>query len=188
MLSTLNDIKQGLVIVYRDEPFLVMKAKFVRMQQRKPVMQTKLKNLINGKVLEYNFKPGDKVQEADISRKKVNYLYKDKNDFYFMDNETFEQFSLSENQIGENAKFLKESSEVTLLFFNNNPVALELPAKMNFKVIEAPEGTRGDSAQGRVCKTVKIETGHEINVPLFIKPGDTIRINTETGEYVERVS
>ena len=188
MLSTLNDIKQGLIIVYDNDPYLVMKSQFVRMQMRKPVMQTKLKNLINGKVVEYSFKPGDKVEEADVLKKKVNYLYKDENNFYFMDNESFEQLSLSADVIGENEKFLKEGSEVQLLFFNNNPVSLSLPPKMTFTVAEAQDGVKGDTAQGRVTKTAKIETGHEVQVPLFVKTGDTIRVNTETGEYVERVS
>lgn len=188
MISTLNDIKIGLNIIYKEEPHTVLVANFVRMQQRKPVMQTKLKNLISGKVLEVTFKPGDKVEEADLTRSKANFLYTDDSGSHFMDNTTYEQFTLEKVVIGEKGKFLKEGTEVTILNFNNKPVNLDLPIKMDFKVVAAPPGVRGDSAQGRVTKEVEIETGYKLQVPLFIKDNDIIKINTDTGEYVERVS
>ena len=188
MISSLNDIKQGLAINYNNEPYLVMESNFVRMQQRKPVMQTKLKNLISGKVLEYSFKAGEKVEEADLVRKKVNYLYKSGEEYNFMDNDSYEQFSLSSEQIGKKGFYLKDGTEVTLLFFNEVPINLEIPPKMNFKVTSAPPGVKGDSAQGRVNKLAILENGMEIGVPLFVKENDIIKINTETGEYVERVS
>lgn len=188
ILGSLNDIKQGLTIIFNNEPCKVVEARFVRMQQRKPVMQTKLKNLITGKVIEYNFKPGEKVETGDLSYKKVNFLYLAGNDYFFMDNDTYEQIPFSKQQLADKVNFLKEGVEVNLFSFNEQPIGIELPPKMDFKIITAPEGTRGDSAQGRVTKTAEIETGYEVNVPLFVKQGDIIRINTETGEYVERVS
>ncbi|OGY46823.1 MAG: elongation factor P [Candidatus Buchananbacteria bacterium RIFCSPHIGHO2_02_FULL_38_8] len=186
-LGTLNDIKQGLAVIYNGEPYKVMQAKFVRMQQRKPVMQTKMKNLINGKVLEYNFKPGDKVETADITRKSVNFLYAAGNEYAFMDNENYEQFSFSKEKLGEQVKFLKDGCAVTLISFNDQPINIELPVKMELKVVSTPEGARGDTAQGKVTKPATVETGVTFNVPLFVKAGDTIKINTETEEYVERV-
>lgn len=188
ILSTLNDIKQGLTIIYNGEPCKVVQARFVRMQQRKPVMQTKLKNLINGKVIEYNFKPGEKVETGDVSSKKVSFLYAAGNDYTFMDNESYEQFSFSKAQLGEQVNFLKEGAEVNLISFNENPINIELPPKMDFKVTSAPQGVKGDSAQGRVTKAAEIETGYTVQVPLFVKQGDVIKVNTDTGEYVERVS
>lgn len=186
-LGSLNDIKQGLTIIYNGEPYKVQIAKFVRMQQRKPVMQTKLKNLINGKVLEYNFKPGEKIETADMSRKKVNFLYKAGDEYTFMDNVTYEQFSFTAEKLGDQVNFLKDGCEVLLILFNDQPINIELPPKMEFKVTSTPEGVKGDTAQGRVTKPATIETGATVAVPLFVKEGDTIRVNTETGEYVERV-
>ncbi len=187
-INTLNDIKQGMTIIYNGEPCKVMQANFVRMQMRKPVMQTKLKNLINGKVVEYNFKPGEKVETGDLNYKKISFLYAAGTDYAFMDNESYEQFSFSKEKLGGQIGYLKEGAEVNLVSFNGEPINIELPAKMDFKIVAAPEGTKGNSAQGRVTKTAEIETGLEVQVPLFVKEGDIIKVNTETGDYVERVS
>lgn len=188
VLSSLNDIKQGVAIVYNGEPYMVVGANFVRMQQRKPVMQTKLRNLINGKVLEITFKPGDRVEEAEVGRKAATFLYAANDEAYFMDGETFEQVSLSKADVASALPFLREGTAVELRTFNDKPVGIDLSPKMDFKVTAAPEAVKGDSAQGRVTKVATIETGAEIGVPLFIREGDTIRVNTQTGEYVERVS
>jgi len=188
MISTLNDIRAGLNIIHGGQPYIVMVANFVRMQQRKPVMQTKLKNLIDGKVLEITFKPGDRVEEANLSRTKVNFLYTDDSGSHFMDNSTYEQFTLGKDVVGKKTKFLKEGTEVTVLNFDNKPVNIDLPIKMDFKITSAPPGVKGNTAQGKVTKEVEVETGYRVQAPLFIKDGDIIKINTDTGEYVERVS
>lgn len=187
MISSLNDIKKGLSINYENEPHVVVEARFVRMQQRKPVMQTKLKNLLTGKVVELNFHPGDKVTEANLQRKKVDYLYNDGANYFFMSQDDFEQFEIPKETIGDQVKMMKEGDKVDALYFNDQPVSISLAPKVELKVVSAPEGNRGNSAQGRVTKIAELETGLEIQVPLFIKEGDMIRINTETGEYVERV-
>ncbi len=187
-MGTLNDIKKGLVVTINGEPYLVLEAKFLRMQQRKPVMQTKLKNLITGKVLENNFKPGDRIAEADIGKRKVNYLYRDSQGYHFMDNESYEQFSITAETISGQGQFLKEGLTVDAVYFNNQPISIQLPPKVELKVASAPPGVRGDTAQGKATKTITLETGTTINAPLFVKEGDIIRLNTETGEYVERVS
>lgn len=188
MISTLNDIKKGLVLNLDGEPYLVMETKFLRMQQRKPVMQTKMKNLISQKTMEYSFKSGERVAEADIARKKVNYLYHDQQGYHFMDNETYEQFFIPADTLGDQTKFLKENVEVDAVYFNEQPISVALPPKIDLKVVSAEPGVRGDTAQGKVTKPATLETGATINVPIFVKEGDTVRINTETGEYVERVS
>lgn len=188
MLSSLNDLKPGTTIVYGNEPHVILKSQFVRMQQRKPVMQTKMRNLITNKVIEYSFKPGDRVEEAEIVRKKVNFLYKAGDEFAFMDNIDYEQISLPQTQVEDKEKFLKEGCEVTIIYFNNQPINMELPPKMDFKIISTMEGVKGDTAQGRVMKEATLENGHTVGVPLFLKEGEIIRINTESGEYVERVS
>lgn len=188
LLSTLNDIKQGLAIVYDGEPYFVVQANFVRMQQRKPVMQTKLRNLINGKVLEITFKPGDRVETAEIGKIDATFLYATDQEVYFMDSANFEQISLERAAVASSLPYLREGTPVQLATFNGKPVGLTLPPKMDFKVTAAADAVKGDSAQGRVTKKVTIETGAEVGVPLFIKEGDTIRVNTQTGDYVERVN
>jgi len=116
----------------------------------------------------------------------VNYLYRDAGQFHFMDNGTYEQFSVPSSLLGDKAGFLKDGQEVDVLYYNNKPINIELPKKVELKVIETEPGVKGDTAQGSVMKPAKLETGATIPVPLFIKEGDVIRINTERGEYVER--
>ena len=188
VLGSLNDIKQGLTINYNNEPFVVVNANFVRMQQRKPVMQTKLRNLLNGKIIEYSFKAGERVETADVGKKRVNFLYAAGNEYTFMDNDSYEQFSFSKEKLGDMVHYLRDGCEVALISFNDAPINIELPIKMEFKVVTTPEGVKGDTAQGRVTKEATIETGAVVYVPIFIKQGDLIRVNTETGEYVERVT
>lgn len=187
-LGALNDIKVGMVLNYEGEPYQVQTANFVRMQQRKPVMQTKMKHLVTGRVLEYSFKPGDRVETADLARTKVNFLYREGDQFHFMDNNTFEQFSLPQDLLGDKILFMKDGMEVDVMYYNEKPINIELPKKVELKVVETEPGVRGDTAQGAVLKPAKLETGASINVPIFIKEGDIIRINTERGEYSERVS
>lgn len=184
-MSTLTEIKKGVVIKYNDEPYVVMEANFLRMQQRKPVMQTRLKNLSTGRVVEYSFKQGEKIEPAEVNHRQASFLYKDGNKYYFMDNQEYDQFFLEENLIEENKNFLTESLLVDLLYFEERIIGIELPPKVVLKVVEAPEGVRGDSA-GAATKTVVTETGFKLNAPMFIKEGDKIKVNTETGEYVER--
>jgi elongation factor P len=184
MLS-ISEIKIGKIIKIANEPFVIVRADHHKMGRGGAVLKTKLRNLISGNTLERTFQGNEKAEEAETQKKKANYLYRDDESANFMDNESYEQFSLPLEQIGERQKFLKENTEVDILYFDGNPVALELPVKMEFKVISAPPGVRGNSA-GSVTKAVEIETGTEVNVPMFINEGDIIRINTDTGEYAER--
>ncbi len=187
VLPSLNSIRVGLTVLVNGEPYQVLTANFVRMQQRKPVMQTKLRNLINAKVMEISFKPGDKVEEADMEKRKADYLYQDPSGAYFMDNISYEQFTLSPELLGDKLLMLKEGSTVEILNFNGSPITIALPPKIDLKVVSAPPGVKGDTA-GNVTKPVTLETGLVVNAPLFIKEGESIRINTETGDYVERAN
>lgn len=186
-LSSLKEIRVGIAIDLGGQPYQVLWADFMRTAQRKPVMRTKLRNLITGAVLEQTFKPGDKLQEADLERNKANFQYREGETFNFMDNDTFEQFTFTKEQIGDISNYVKENSDVDILKFNGKPVSVSLPPKVDLLVTEAPPGVKGDSASN-VTKAVTVETGFQTNVPLFIKEGDVIRVNTETGEYVERVN
>ena len=184
-ISTLNDIKKGLNINWQGEPHIVLEANFVRMQQRKPVMQTKLKSLVTGKVIEYAFKAGEKVETADLQRSKANYLYKDEDSAYFMNNQTYEQFDIPLNQLGSKINFLKEGTDCEVLYFEDKPVNIDIPIKVKLKVTEAPPGVKGDSSSN-VTKQITLETGAVINAPLFVKEGEMIVVNTENETYVSR--
>jgi elongation factor P len=183
----LNDLKLGTVILYNKEPFQVIWSNRMRTAQRKPVMQTKLRNVITGKVMEYSFKFGEKVEEADVTREKANFLYADESGTHFMNNETFETVDMPKEVTQEQENFLKEGMEVQILRFNNKPVSIDLPIKVELKVTEAPPNVVGNSG-GSVTKPVTMETGLSVNVPMFIKEGDILRIDTRSGEYVERAS
>lgn len=182
-----SDLKKGALIIFNNQPHEIMRSQFMRMQQRKPVMQVKMRNLMTSKVVEYSFKSGERVDEAEIGKRKAQYLYADSEGAHFMDAETFETIvipkNLAENKIG----FLKEGEEATLLFFGDEPLSIALPVKVALKVTSTPPGIRGDTATGGT-KPATLETGLVVNVPLFIKEGESVRINTETGEYVERAS
>ncbi|HPY08725.1 MAG: elongation factor P [Patescibacteria group bacterium] len=182
-----NEIKTGRVIKVNGEPYIIIKTDHHKMGRGGAVLKTKCRNLINGSILEKTFQGVEKAEEAETQTKKANFLYKDKDEAFFMDNESYEQFSLQVEEIGDSARFLKDGTDVDVLYFEGRPVSISLPIKMEFKVVSAPPGVKGNSA-GNVNKVVEIETGAKINAPMFINEGDLIRVNTDTGEYVERVN
>jgi len=184
MLS-LSEIKIGALLKIADEPYAVIKADHHKMGRGGAVLKTKLKNLLNGNVIEKTFQGNDKAEEAETETSKANYLYKTETEACLMNNESFEQFSLPLEQVGDKMNFLKEGTDVDVLYFQGNPVSLKLPIKISLKVTSSPPGVKGNSA-GNVTKTVELETGTQINAPMFINEGDTVIINTDTGEYVSR--
>ncbi len=182
-----NQLKPGVIFIFDGEPCEVMEFSFMRMQQRKPVAQTKIKNLITGKILSRTFQHSDSFEEADMEKKNVKYLYGHRGEYWFCEeNNPANRFKLSREQIGAAANFLKPNVTVEALNFNGRILNITLPVKMDFKVTEAPPAIRGNTAQGGT-KSVTIETGVQVQVPLFINEGDIIKINTQTGEYAERV-
>lgn len=183
----LNDVKLGAVVLMNKEPYQVIWSNRMRTAQRKPVMQAKLRNVISGKVMEYSFKFGEKVEAADVTREKATFLYADDDGTHFMNTETFETVDLPKEVTLEQEGFLKESMEVQVLRFNNKPVSIELPIKVELKVVDAPPSVVGNSG-GNVTKPVKMETGLMVNAPMFVKEGDILRIKTDTGDYVERAN
>jgi elongation factor P len=184
MLS-IKDIKSGKKLIIEDQPYTVMTVQHSKMGRMGAVLRTKLKNLETGAILTKTFQGSDKVAEAEVDTKKAEYLYQDDTTFYFMDNTTYEQFELNEKVIGDSAKYLKEGVEVSLLYFDERPINIDLPIKMTFEVTEAPPSVKGNTADGG-SKQVTIETGAQISTPLFIKTGDKIKVNTTNGEYAER--
>ncbi len=152
------------------------------------MLRAKLKNLLNGSIIDFTFKGNDKIEEARISRSKAQFTYAQDNNYNFMDLVNFDQFTLSGDSIGTSRNFLKEGVEVDVVNSNGRPINIVLPIKMDFTVKETEPAVRGNTAQGSVTKPAIIETGAKIQVPIFIKEGDRIKINTEKGEYVERVN
>lgn len=168
------------------EPHLVLEYTFLRMQQRKPTVQTKLKNLITGKIAAKSFQGSDVFPEAEIDKQPIIFLYSNKGEFWFCEKRNPKnRFSFKEEQIADQAKFLKPNTEVMAYKFGEKIINIELPVKMDYAVVEAPPSFKGNTATGGT-KMVKLENGLQINVPMFINEGDIIRVNTETGEYTER--
>jgi elongation factor P len=149
------------------------------------VLRTKLKNLLNGAVLEKTFNGSDKADEADMSKSKAQYLYPEQDGYVFMDNSTYDQFTLAKEVIGDAYLYMLEGTEVSVLNFNEIPVNIELPIKVTLTVVEAPPGVKGDTSSGG-DKVVTMETGLKVTTPLFVNEGDKLIINTEKGAYVSR--
>ncbi|OGC89028.1 hypothetical protein A3D70_01165 [Candidatus Adlerbacteria bacterium RIFCSPHIGHO2_02_FULL_54_18] len=182
-----NEILKGKVILLDGQPYEVLDAHVFRKQQRKPVNQTKLRHIITGKVTEQAFHVSEKVSEADLSTKSVKYLYTNKGERWFCaEQNPADRFMLSEETIGTGAQFMKPTMIVEALVFDDKIIGIKIPIKMELTVTEAPPAVKGNTAQGG-SKSITLETGATLNAPLFINEGDTVRINTETGEYVERV-
>ncbi|MEX1063845.1 MAG: elongation factor P [Candidatus Paceibacterota bacterium] len=183
-----NELKPKTFFILDGQPYMVLETHHLKMQQRRPVVQTRMRNLLNGKVIEKNFAQSDVFEEANITRQKVKFLYNHKDEYWFSEeNEPSKRFKLEKEIIGDAVKYLKANTVIEAIMFNDGIITIELPIKMEFKVKDAPPAIRGDTAQGGV-KQVVIETGATINVPLFVETGDVIRVNTQSGDYVERVT
>lgn len=182
-----SDFRKGLAIKYNGETYIITNYQFVNPGKGSAFTRAKLKNAKTLKVVEVSFRSGEQIEEANMEYKKCQYMYNDGSEYNFMDNSTYEQFAMPATMIGEQGDYMMDGGDVTVVFVDNRPVGLQLPPKMDFKVIEAPPGNKGDTATGG-SKQVTIETGAKVNAPLFIKEGDRIRVNTDTGEYVERVN
>ena len=181
-----NEIVQKKIIVYNGEPYEVLSSHVFRMQQRKPVNQTKLKHLVSGKVLEISFHQSETVAEADISRMQATYLYTNRGESWFAEEgNPKNRFSFPEAAVGDKVKWLIQNAPVEVMLYNDEPMTIMVPIKVELKVVEAPPAVKGDTATGG-NKQVKLESGAVVNTPLFINEGDVLRINTDTGEYVER--
>lgn len=181
----LSEIKLGKKIVLNDEPYLVTWNQFSKTGRQGGVMKTKLKNMITGKTMEKTFQGSDKVEEADVSFRKAQYLYASGDNYDFMDQETFETVSLEKEVLGDATNYLIEGMDVDLQYFDGRPINIQLKPKMAFEITWAEPGVKGDTASGG-NKNATLETGMEIKVPFFINTGERIVVNTDTGEYVER--
>jgi elongation factor P len=186
MYST-SDFRKGLKIVYKGEPYIIVDFLHVKPGKGGAFVRTKLKNLITGKILEETFRSGERVEVPDIEEREMQYLYESGGSFCFMDMESFEQYFLTADQLGESRYFLKENLIVKVLFYKKRPAAVELPFFVSLVVVKTEPGVKGDTVSGGT-KPATLETGAIIQVPLFINEGDVVKIDTRTGEYIERVN
>lgn len=184
-MLNLSEIKTGKNILWNDTPYVVLYHEHSKTGRAGAVLRTKIKNLITGAVMEKTFQGSEAVSEADITKSKAQYTYREGDDYNFMDNESYEQFTLSKDALGVSVNYLKEGTEVTLLNFNGTPINIELPVKVTLRVVEAPPGVRGNTVSTG-GKVVTLETGLKVSAPLFVNVGDEIIVNTERGEYVSR--
>lgn len=180
-------IDKGTCLLMKNEPYLVAEREFVNPGKGSAFVRLKLKNLITGQVLKQVIKTQDSVEEILVEDKACQYLYSDGDQFYFMDNETFEQFAIPIEGFDDKKYYMKEGDPYTVVMWEDKPIDIKIPYKMEFVVTEAQDAIKGDTVTG-ATKTVKTETGLEVKVPIFIKEGETILVNTESGDYVERVN
>jgi len=184
-MASLTEIKTGRILKLNGAPFLVTWNQFMRKDASKPVMRTKLKNLITGAAMDKTFLSSENFEFADVENRRCQYLYKDASDAVFMDNESYEQFTLPIGQIEGSLPFLKEDTEVHVTMYESKPIGVQPPIKVELKVVDTPPGVKGDTVTGG-SKPATLETGFIVTVPLFINEGDIIIVNTENNEYVSR--
>ena len=186
MYST-GDFRRGLKIEVDATPYSIAEFQHVKPGKGGAFVRTKLKNLLTGGVVDKTFRAGEKVEKPDLEEKTMQYLYLEGNQYYFMDNETYEQTFLTQEQLGDNKNFLQENVTVAILYYRGKPIGVEPPIFVELEVTKTEPGIRGDTASGG-SKPATLETGATIQVPLFVNEGDKVKLDTRTGEYIERIS
>ncbi|MFP4331185.1 MAG: elongation factor P [Alkalispirochaetaceae bacterium] len=182
-----GQIEKGMVIMFKDQPYLVAEREFVNPGKGAAFTRCKLKNLLSGQVLRETIKTNESVEEANVFHRAGQFMYADGATYHFMDTDTYDQFEVDEAGLEERGKWMLEGETYEVLMWESKPIDINIPLKMVLTVTEAAEAVRGDTATG-VTKTVTVETGVQVKVPIFIKEGDKILVNTESGDYVERVN
>ncbi len=181
-----SDFRKGLKVQIDGDPYLMIECNFVKPGKGNALYKCRMRNLLRNTVLDRTYKGGDTLESADISEISAQFLYRQQDTFVFMDNESFEQYELSLDQVSDAWKFLKESMVCSMLLFNNNPIGITPPNHVVLRVEYCEPGAKGNTATN-VTKIVKLETGAEINAPAFINQGELLKVDTRTGEYIERV-
>jgi elongation factor P len=182
-----NQFRNGLKIELDNEPFVIVEFQHVKPGKGGAFVRTKLKSLISGSVLERTFRSGEKVGKPQLEEKEMQYLYVSDNQYHFMDTETYEQLFLTEDQLGATKDYLQENVVVKILFYNGKPIGVDVPIFVNLRITDTDPGVRGDTASGGT-KPAVLETGASVQVPLFLNIDDVIKVDTRTGQYIERVT
>lgn len=185
-MYVIADLKPGRAVVLDGEPYLITWSQFSKSARQGGVMATKMKNLKTGSVVQKTFQGSDKLDQADIGYRKVQYLYGDGSSFTFMDLQSYDQFDLDADTVGDMVQYLVDGQEMDALIFEEQPIGINMPATVDLKVTETTPGVKGDTATGGT-KPATLESGCVVNVPLFVNEGDKIKINTDTGLYMSRV-
>ncbi len=185
-MYSINDLKVGTTIKFRGNATVIIYTEHSKVARGSGIMRTKIRNLETGTTIEYVFKGNDKIEELDINRKKAQFLYKDDDECYFMDPVSYEQFTLNSSVLGESSQYLQDGKTFTIIYADEKALNIELPIKMEFKVLEADPSVKGNTVSGGT-KNALLENNIKIQVPLFIKVDDVIRIDTRSGKYIERV-
>lgn len=186
-MITTNQLRNGITIEYEGVLYTVLEFQHVKPGKGQAFVRTKLRNVKTGAVIDKTFRAGEKIEQARVERREMQYLYKDGKDFYFMDNESFDQFSLNEEFVGEAAKYIVENMNVYIDIYEGKPLSVEAPTFVELAVTHTEPGLKGDTATAGT-KPATVETGFTLQVPLFIEKGDKIKIDTRTGEYITRIT
>jgi len=181
-----NDLRKGLKILIDGSPYVVVEAQFVKPGKGAAFTRTKMKNVLTGGVIERNIRSGEKLDAADIEEKTMTFLYKEGDAFVFMDKSDYEQVNVTKEVVDDTWQWMKDNLECQVMFYNGRPVGVTVPNFVELKIIKSDPGVRGDTATN-VNKPATLETGAVVGVPLFVNEGETIRIDTRSGEYMERV-
>lgn len=187
-MASPNDIRKGTVLNYENDLWVVVGFQRVSPGKGSSFVRTKMKSLSSGKVVENNFKSAENVTFETVGFKKMQYIFGDENTLTFMDGQTYEQVAIGRDVVGDDARFLKEGLDVTVIMHDEKAISMELPLKIEYTIAETEPAVKGDTASGNVLKDAKMDNGLMVRVPIFIKQGDVIMVNTEAGDYVERVS
>lgn len=186
MIST-SDFRKGAKIEHKGAPHEIIDFQHHKMGRGGAIVRTKLKNLITGSIFDDSFKGGEKFKVPNLEEKSMQYLYSDGDQYHFMDNESYEQTQLTEEQLGDAKKFMKENMAVKMLYYSDSPIAVDVPMFVELKIVKTDPGFKGDTASGG-SKPAVLESGVTVKVPFHLNEGDTVKIDTRTSEYIERVS
>jgi len=186
-MAAASDFHNGMAILHNGDIWIITEFQHFNPGNWRAMVRTKLKNAKTGRVIDHTFRMTDKIEEVRLEEKDMQYLYESDGNLYFMDAETYDQTFISAKMLGDNVRFLKEGNLCHVMFYEGKAISADLPFFIEFKVIEAEPAVKGDTATG-VTKNAKIETGTTIQVPLFVKEGDIIKIDSRSGKYLERVA
>lgn len=182
----INDAKSGMKVEIENQPYVIVSLDFVKPGKGQAFTRVRVKNLLNGRVVEKTYKSGEKLDLADIEETDMRMLYKDNESVFFMDDQTFEQIAIPLSQIGDGVQWLMEEQIYRIIFYNKAPINVDPPIFMDLLIVQTDPGARGDTASGRVLKPAITESGAKIQIPIFIDQGERVKVDTRTGEYVAR--
>ena len=185
-MASPSDIKKGVVILLNNDPWVVTEFQHINPGKGAAFVRTRVKNLKSGRTLEQTFKISENIDIVEVEYHNTQYLYHDATGYTFMDKVSYEQSTMSDDLVGEQGKYLKDEMDCLVCFYEGQPISLQLPKKIAFKIVETMPAVKGDTASGNVQKDAKTDNGFNVRVPIFINEGESVIVNTDTGEYVER--